>query len=144
MKKIVLLLIALLSLNTLTFAAFPVTENSTTEILSVANNIDPVEPNIASTIWSGSPAFGILSLIFSVLAIFIFSAAIETGGPILVLGSLVLSILAVVFGGLGFNKSLKGFAITGFVLGCIELMAWLITLIAGTILFVSDAEITVY
>ena len=51
---------------------------------------------------------------------------------------------AQLYGGLGFNKPLKGFAITGFVLGCIELMVWLITLIAGTILFVSDGGFYYY
>lgn len=144
MKKIILLVITLFSFNMVTFAAFPITENSTTEILSTINNADLVEPNSELPISGGTPVFGILSFLFSMLAIVLFVAAVSAEAPLLVVGSLILSILSIVFGGLGFNKSLKGFAITGFVFGCIETLVWIIALIAGTVVAASSVSNSYY
>ena len=116
MKKLLFILIALMSVSTVIYASFPVTQDNT--VLIDPNN-QPIE---ASPKDGGSPSFGILSFVFSLLAIVLFVAAIELELSALLLGSLILSILSVVFGGVGFNKRLKGLAITGFILGIIELI----------------------
>ena len=141
MKKIITILIALVTVTNISYASFPVTENTSTEL--AVNNIESVESNLEAPISEGTPVFGILSLAFSVLALVFLLAAVE-GGVIFVLGSLVLSILSMVFGGIGFKKSLKGFAITGFILGCIEIFLWLIFLIAGTLAFASEVDFYYY
>ena len=146
MKKIIIFLITLVTVTNISYASFPVTENASTEV--VVNNIESVESNLdapilGAPISGGTPVFGILSLAFSVLALVFLLAAVE-GGVIFVLGSLVLSILSMVFGGIGFKKSLKGFAITGFILGCIEIFLWLIFLIAGTLAFASEVDLYYY
>ena len=50
MKKLLLILIALFSLNTLTYASFPITE-SPTEQLSECNTVASVSPNSSASWW---------------------------------------------------------------------------------------------
>jgi hypothetical protein len=106
MKRIIFVLIAIFSLNAVTYASFPVTE-SPAEQLSVLNTISPVI--------SDGPGWGILSLSLSVIGIILlFTPALEIG--------LILHLLAIIFGAIGFNKNLKGLAISGFVLSLISLL----------------------
>ena len=137
MKRILLIFIALTTVSGFSYASFPVTEPVSSEVSSL-DITNTIEPNAPLPVSGGSPVFGILSLIFSIIAVILFAAAVSAEAPILVVGSLILSILSIVFGGLGFNKSLKGFAITGFVLGCIETLIWIIALIAGTVVAASS------
>ena len=116
--------------SSVTYAAFPVTEDLAIEI---SNNIDPI---LESPAYGGSPVYGILSFCFAMLTVlfwFVFAATLEFD-PALFL-TIPLGILSAVFGGVGFNKRGKGLAITGFVLGIINLVVWFwigyITLIIG-------------
>ena len=64
MKKLLLILIALFSLNTLTYASFPITE-SPTEQLSECNTVTSVSPNSSGSWWgelSGWQKFWIIYL----------------------------------------------------------------------------------
>ena len=107
MKRIILVLIAIFSLNVVAYASFPVAE-SPTEQLSVLNTISPV-------ISDGPAVWGILSFSFSVVGLILFFTPVFGTG-------ILLHVLAIIFGAIGFNKDLKGLAISGFVLSLISLL----------------------
>ena len=104
MKKLLLLLITFLTLTNVSYASFPIEQNTQTEIVSEIPNYGNKQ-----SIW------GILSLSLSVIGIILlFTPALGTG--------LILHLLAIIFGAIGFNKNLKGLAISGFVLSLISLL----------------------
>ena len=98
-----LVVLAVFSLNIVAYASFPVTESST-EQLSALNEISPVS--------SDGPGWGIAALCCGVLGLLF---------PFL-------GIPAVIFGAKGLRKSGKGMAIAGLILGIIEVI-WLLVLI---------------
>jgi cation transporter-like permease len=103
MKKLSLLLITLTTFMNVSYASFPVTETQQTEIVET-NNAE------LSTYSSGNSLWAILSISCVLLSL------------MLILNPLVATIIAllgVVFGAIGFNKKLKGLAITGFILSLI-------------------------
>jgi len=130
MKKLLLILFTLSCLiNTATFAAFPVTEHSSTETLSTPNHLDLIEPNLEVPIYGDSPVFGISSFIFSLLGLVSWALTIVVETELFWF-SLLFGIAAVVLGAIGFSRSLKGLAITGFIIGIIETAFCIIVLTA--------------
>ena len=108
MRKLLLLVIALITFTNVSYASFPVEQNTQTEIVSEIPNYGNRQ-----SIW------GILSLTLAVIGIILlFTPNIGTG--------LLLHLLAIIFGAIGFNKDLKGLAISGFVLSLISLFVLLL------------------
>jgi len=109
MKRLVTFFVMLFALNSFVYASFPVTEpierSSTTEIT------EPI-------VYGDSPWPNIVSLSCAVLSLVV---PYYIGIPLLV--------CAVVFGAIGFNRSLKGLGIAGFVLGVLGVIGT-ITLLA--------------
>ena len=103
MKKLILLLITLTTFMNVSYASFPVTETQQTEIVENANAELP-------TYSSGNSLWAILSISCALLSLFLIPnlAAIS-----------IVSLLGVIFGAIGFNKKLKGLAITGFIFSLI-------------------------
>ena len=113
MKKIILFLITIFSLNMVVEASFPVTENGVkTEV--VANNTYNTNLAIEAPVRGGGPGLGIAALCCGILGIFFAGWLL---GP-----------LAIVFGALGMKNDGRGMAITGLVLGCLVTLLWLILL----------------
>jgi len=112
MKKLLLLLITLTTLANVSYASFPVSETTQTEV--VAENIE------LPTYRSGNSVWGILSFSFMLLSLILL--------PNLYL-TLIFSLLGIIFGAIGFNKKLKGLAITGFVLSLISFILSLVAII---------------
>ena len=107
MKKTILLVTIILSMSSFAFAAFPVTSSPE----SITEIAEPI-------VFSDSPWPNIVSLSCAVLALLLpIELAILAG---------ILFIVAIVFGAMGFSKSLKGMGIAGFVLGILGLIAVLI------------------
>jgi len=113
MKKLLLLLIALTTFTDVSYASFPVAETQQTEIVESINSELP-------TYRSGNPVWGILSLSCALLSIILMPN---------LLAIVPISLLGVIFGAIGFNKKLKGLAITGFVLSLIFLIISLVALV---------------
>ena len=107
MKKTILLFTTILLMSSFAFAAFPVTGSpeSITEIAKPIFSSDSPWPNIVSL------SCAVLALLLPV------ELAILAG---------ILFIVAIVFGAMGFSKSLKGMGIAGFVVGILGLIAVLI------------------
>ena len=115
MKKLILLLITLLTFLNVSYASFPITETQQTKIVENSNSVSP-------TYSSDTPVWGILSITFTLLSL---------GSLSNPLAATIMALLGVVFGSIGFNKKLKGLAITGFILSLIIFL--LSSLIAFTI-----------
>ena len=112
MKKLLLLLITITTFSNVSYASFPVTENTQTEV------VETVEvPNYGES----QPIWSIISITFTLLSL------VSLSNP---LAATIIALLGVVFGSIGFNKKLKGLAITGFILSLI------IFLLSGLIAFV--------
>ena len=106
-KKLLLLLIMLTTFTNVSYASFPVTETQQTEITeSVAVEVPAYSED--------NPIWGILSLTCTLLSLLLFP------NPLL---ATIISLLGVIFGAIGFNKKLKGLAITGFILSLIIFLA---------------------
>tara|TARA_B110000444_G_scaffold243164_1_gene261215 strand:+ start:120 stop:503 length:384 start_codon:yes stop_codon:yes gene_type:complete len=103
MKKLILLLITLLTFLNVSYASFPITETQQTKIVENSNSVSP-------TYSSDTPVWGILSITFTLLSL---------GSLSNPLAATIMALLGVVFGSIGFNKKLKGLAITGFILSVI-------------------------
>ena len=103
MKKLILLLITLLTFLNVSYASFPITETQQTRIVENSNSVSP-------TYSSDTPVWGILSITFTLLSL---------GSLSNPLAATIMALLGVVFGSIGFNKKLKGLAITGFILSVI-------------------------
>ena len=106
MKKLILLLITLTTLANVSYASFPVAETQQTELVESGNSVSP-------TYSSGTSVWGILSLSCAFLSLFLIPNVIAIS---------IVSLLGVIFGAIGFNKKLKGLAITGFILSLIFLL----------------------
>ena len=106
MKKLIFLIITLTIFSNVSYPSFPMSENVQTEVMETIEI--PTYGN-SQSIW------GVLSLSLSVIGIILlFTPALGTG--------LILHLLAIIFGAIGFNKNLKGLAISGFVLSLISLL----------------------
>ena len=103
MKKLILLLITLTTFTNVSYASFPVTETQQIEIVETTN----VE---LSTYKSETSLWAILSISCALLSFGLVQ------NP---LAATIIALLGIVFGAIGFNKKLKGLAITGFVLSLI-------------------------
>ena len=101
------MLIMLTTFTNVSYASFPVTETQQTEITeSVAVEVPAYRED--------NPIWGILSLTCTLLSLMLFL------NP---LAATIISLLGVIFGAIGFNKKLKGLAITGFILSLIIFLA---------------------
>jgi len=101
MKKLLLLLITITTFSNVSYASFPVTENTQTEVVELIES-----PNYGES----QPIWSILSITFTLLSL------VSLYNP---LAATIIALLGVVFGSIGFNKKLKGLAITGFILSLI-------------------------
>ena len=116
MKKLILLLITLVTFLNVSYASFPVTENTQTEVVELIES-----PN-----YGNSPSIlGFLSLILSVVGLILFfTPAIGTG--------LVLILFAIIFGLIGlFKKRSRILSMTGILLSVISIVIGLIRFIAA-------------
>ena len=101
MKKLLLLLITITTFSNVSYASFPVTETEQTEVVELIES-----PNYGES----QPIWSILSITFTLLSL---------GSLSNPLAATIMALLGVVFGSIGFNKKLKGLAITGFILSLI-------------------------
>ena len=101
MKKLLLLLITITTFSNVSYASFPVTENTQTEVVELIES-----PNYGES----QPIWSILSITFTLLSL------VSLYNP---LAATIIALLGVVFGSIGFNKKLKGLSITGFILSLI-------------------------
>ena len=101
MKKLLLLLITITTFSNVSYASFPVTENTQTEVVELIES-----PNYGES----QPIWSILSITFTLLSL---------GSLSNPLAATIIALLGVVFGLIGFNKKLKGLSITGFILSLI-------------------------
>ena len=101
MKKLLLLLITITTFSNVSYASFPVTENTQTEVVELIES-----PNYGES----QPIWSILSITFTLLSL---------GSLSNPLAATIMALLGVVFGSIVFNKKLKGLAITGFILSLI-------------------------
>ncbi len=106
MKKLILLLITLTTFMNVSYASFPVNETHQTELIESSNSL-------SITYSSGTSVWGILSFSCALLSLFLIPNVIAIS---------IVSLLGVIFGAIGFNKKLKGLAITGFILSLIFLL----------------------
>ena len=113
MKKIILFLITITTFTNVSYASFPVNQNFQKEI---------VETIESPSYGNRQPVWSILSLIFTLISL---------GSLSNPLAATIMALLGVIFGSIGFNKKLKGLAITGFILSLIIFL--LSSLIAFTI-----------
>ena len=107
MKNLILLLITITAFNNVSYASFPVAETQQT-VIAVSANAEL--PNYRGA----NPVWGILSLTCTLLSLMLLL------NP---LAATIISLLGVIFGAIGFNKKLKGLAITGFILSLIIFLA---------------------
>ena len=116
MKKIILFLITITTLTHISYASFPVNQDSQTEI---------VETIESPSYRNSPPILGILSLILSVVGlILVFTPAIGTG--------LLLLLFAIIFGLIGlFKKRSRMLSMTGILLSVISIVIGLIRFIAA-------------
>jgi hypothetical protein len=105
MKRIILLLIILKTITNVSYASFPVTENTQTELVYENTEI-PTYGNRQS-IW------GVLSFVFAVVGGLLYFTPYGLSGW-------MLAICAIVFGAIGFKDKPKGLAIAGFIVGILE------------------------
>lgn len=111
MKKLFLLLL-LITFNNVSYASFPVTGKTESDVVELIKS-----PSYGNS----QPVWSILSLTCAILSL---------GALSYPLASTIIALLGVVFGAIGFNKKLKGLAITGFILSL------LIFLVSAFITFV--------
>ncbi len=106
MKKLLLLLITLTTFTNVSYASFPVTETQQTEIVETTN-VELPSYKSDKSLWA------ILSISCVLLSLILVPNVIAIS---------IVSLLGVIFGAIGFNKKLKGLAITGFILSLIFLI----------------------
>jgi len=103
MKRIILVLITIFSLNVVAYASFPVAE-SPTEQLSVLNTISPV---VSDDGW------GLAALCCGILSLLLFSLPL-------------LGTCAIIFGAIGLSNGGGSMSSWGLILGIIKFIAYLI------------------
>ena len=106
MKRLILLLITLLTFTNVSYASFPVTETQQTKIVE-SNNAELPAYSSGNSLWA------ILSISCALLSLILVPNVFAIA---------IVSLLGVIFGAIGFNKKLKGLAITGFILSLIFLL----------------------
>jgi len=104
MKRIILVLIAIFSLNVVTYASFPVAE-SPIEQVSVLNEIFPVI--------SDGDGWGLAALLCGIFSFVLFQMPL-------------LGTCAIIFGAIGLRNYGGGMSVWGFILGLIKVIAYLI------------------
>ena len=107
MKNLILLLITITAFNNVSYASFPVAE---TQQIVIAVSANAELPNYRGA----NPVWCILSITCTLLSLMLLP------NP---LAATIISLLGVIFGAIGFNKKLKGLAITGFILSLIIFLA---------------------
>ena len=121
MKKLLLLLITITTFINVSYASFPVTENTQTEVVELIES-----PNYGNS----QPVWSILSLTCTLLSLSLLS------NP---LAATIIALLGIVFGSIGFNKKLKGLAITGFIL---SLIIFLLSAFIAFVIFINGGDPT--
>ncbi|MBT4217702.1 MAG: hypothetical protein HOE25_03940 [Flavobacteriales bacterium] len=121
MKKLLLLLITITTFSNVSYASFPVTENTQTEVVELIES-----PNYGES----QPIWSILSITFTLLSL---------GSLSNPLAATIMALLGVVFGSIGFNKKLKGLAITGFIL---SLIIFLLSIFIAFTIFANGGDPT--
>ena len=114
-KKLLLLFITLTTFMNVSYASFPVNETQQTEIVETTNVELP-------TYKSETSLWAILSLICVLLSLSLVPKVFAIA---------IVSLLGVIFGAIGFNKKLKGLAITGFIFSLIFLIISLVAILIG-------------
>ena len=99
MKKLLLLLITLITFTNVSYASFPVSENVQTEVVQTIE---------APTYGNSQSIWGILSLSFVLLSVILLPNVFIT---------LILSSLAVIFAIIGLTKKVNWMQIVGLILG---------------------------
>ena len=112
MKNLLSLLIILFSLNTVSYASFPVTEQ---EYEQVIDSSTEKKSFINTLVAGGGPGFGIAALCCGILGFFFLPFLL---GP-----------CAIVFGALGLRNSGRGMAIAGLILGIIQVLIVLLAVL---------------
>ncbi len=115
-KLLLLLLITLTTFANVSYASFPVTETQQTDIVECDNTELPRNRE-------SSPIWGVLSFTCAILSILLIPS-------LNFYAMFIAALLGVIFGAIGFNKKLKGLAITGFILGLP------MTIISGVVVFI--------
>ena len=118
MKKLILLLITITTFTNVSYASFPVNQNTQTEVVET-NNVE------LPTYSGSTPLWAILSIACTLLSLILIPN---------VLLMLVPSLLGIIFGAIGFNKKLKGLAITGFIF---SLLIFILTLLLIVVILLS-------
>ena len=121
MKKLLLLLITITTFSNVSYSSFPVTENTQTEVVELIES-----PNYGNS----QPVWSILSITCTLLSLVLLS------NP---LAATIIALLGVVFGSIGFNKKLKGLAITGFIL---SLIIFLVSSFIALVIFMYGGDPT--
>ena len=114
MKKMAFLLFSLFILSSISYASFPVTENGKTVQYSV---VDDLDLTFEAPVRSGGPGMGIAALCCGILGFLFLPSAILLGP------------LAIIFGVLGLRNDGRGMAITGIVLGILQVILVLVILL---------------
>ena len=105
----------------MSYSSFPVTENTQTEVVELIES-----PNYGNS----QPIWSILSITCTLLSLVLLS------NP---LAATIIALLGVVFGSIGFNKKLKGLAITGFIL---SLIIFLVSSFIALVIFMYGGDPT--
>ena len=121
MKKLLLLLITITIFSNVSYSSFSVTENTQTEVVELIKS-----PNYGNS----QPVWSILSITCTLLSLGLLS------NP---LAATIIALLGVIFGSIGFNKKLKGLAITGFIL---SLIIFLVSSFIALVIFMYGGDPT--
>jgi len=116
-KKLILLLVTLTTFTNVSYASFPVTETQQTEIVE-SNNAELPAYSSRNSLWA------ILSISCALLSLILVPNVFAIA---------IVSLLGVIFGAIGFNKKLKGLAITGFIFSLIFLIISLVAILIGLV-----------
>ena len=118
MKKLILLLITITTFTNVSYASFPVNQNTQTEVVET-NNVE------LPTYSGSTPLWAILSISCTLISI-----GLLFNPP----AAIIIALLGVVFGAIGFNKKLKGLAITSFILSLILFIISIVVILMGLLL----------
>lgn len=152
---ITLVVILLLSGNNLAYAAFPLNSETApaAAIVSESTKKRSFDGLIEKTIEkynlpapkpygdaAETPVFGILAFVLGLAGLAAFVGAFAIASPILLVGTLLCGIGAIILGIIGRKRPLRGFAIAGFALGIVDLVLLLILAIILLIIAVALGE----
>jgi hypothetical protein len=134
------LLAAVILSTSNSYAAFPISAENTTEApVTESTRKRSFDQLIDQTIEkynlptpkpfgeaAETPVFGILSFVLGLTGLAAFVGAFVVASPLLLIGTLLCGIGALVLGIIGRKKPLRGFAIAGFALGIVDLVLLLV------------------